>query len=480
MSAAIQVGDVSLKKRALRQKLLNVALTSREFRDTLDEAAAEIRSIAKPDATEATIEGVFESVLYAQLREIGLKFHPKKQQSVELRRHVTWGRMDSRIGALVIEYKRPSLLKSKKEIERALSQLKGYIIALSERRDTPFVGLLTDGLVAIEIRAHAGIIVSESAVEQVSGITLLRITQQFISLALVALTPANLIRDFCGSESNGAVFQTARVLNSVLANGLQRKTEMLFREWEEMFRLAHNDQSQQRRIKERRTALAAIFVTDIEDAESEYRSLFSLHTAYAIVLKLLAYRTVSDIHLGQPNQDYRSLSTSSNLALRSFCDELEEGEVFRLLGIINLLEGDFFLGIVTGNNGHQRWRTPLEPYWVSWRDTRKLVAYLIRGGHLTYFVICIRRQSHVLYGAASENFTRRTGSRIMFWKRRVRWTNGEQLTRVVVREHSSFPPLQKFVVSARREVSRTAKHCDTSCHVLWRSISIRLACLLPA
>ena len=343
MTVQVHAGRVSLKKNALRRKLLNVALTSTEFQSTLVEAAAEIRSLAEPSATEATIEGGFERVMYAHLREIGLKFHPVKEQTVAFRRHVTRGRMDSRLGALVIEYKRPSLLRSQVQIEDALSQLERYVIALSEESDAPFIGLLTNGLAVVEVRACAGVITSTSGVEQLDANTLLRITRQFVSLALAALTPSNLVRDFCGSgESDGILFETARILYHILSSGIQRKTEMLFLEWEEMFRLAHDDQSQQRRIEERRAALASLFEIDIHDATDEYRALFALHTAYAIVLKFVAYRTVSDIHLGQPTRDYRSLTTTSDRALRSFCSELEDGEVFRVLGITNLLEGDFF------------------------------------------------------------------------------------------------------------------------------------------
>ena len=281
--------------------------------------------------------------MYAQLREIGLKFHPVKEQTVASRRHVTRGRVDSRLGALVIEYKRPSLLKSKAQIETALSQLRSYIIALSEETDTPFIGLLTNGKVVVEVRAYSGAITSTSAVERLDATSLLRLTQQFVSLALVALTPGNLVRDFCGTgDSDGLLFETARILNRILSSGIQKKTEMLFLEWEEMFRLAHDDQSQQRRIEERRSALASLFYIDVDDATDEYRALFALHTAYAIVLKFMAYRTVSDVHLGQPSRDYRSLARTSDTALRSFCNDLEDGEVFRVLGITNLLEGDFF------------------------------------------------------------------------------------------------------------------------------------------
>jgi len=342
MPNAEQSNIASLARTALRQKILNMALIAPEFRQSLTEAASEIRSMARPDATEATIEGAFERILYAQLREIGLRFHPEKEQSVATRRHVTKGRTDSRLGAIIIEYKRPALLKSDTEIQTALTQLTEYLVALSADAEAPYVGLLTNGLVAIEMRAVGGNITSISAVEKLSAATLLRLTQQFISLALTALTPANLIRDFCGLQSDGVLFKTARILNDILANSHQPKTEMLFREWEEMFRLAQGDQSQQKRIEERRVALAELFSITISDAATEYRALFALHTAYAILLKFMAYRTVSDIHLGHANQDYRSLANAANTPLRTFCGELEDGEVFRLLGIINLLEGDFF------------------------------------------------------------------------------------------------------------------------------------------
>ena len=331
----------SFAKHSLRRKILNVALTAPEFRRTLDEAATEIVSFATSDATEATIEGAFERILYAHLRSIGLKFHPDKEFEVNLKRHITRGRIDSRLGALIIEYKRPSLLKSATELKHAIEQLKRYLIALSNTSDSPFVGLLTNGIVVIEVRALHGEIKAQSAVEKLSGATLLRLTQQFISLAFTALTPSNLIRDFCGSDTEGVLFHTARVLNAVLADP-KPKTQMLLAEWEAMFRLAHDDQSQQQRIADRRNALGSLFSIDVVDAAIEYRSLFAIHTAYAILLKFMAYRTVSDIYLGMAGQDYRSLATAANTTLRIFCSKLEDGEVFRQLGIVNLLEGDFF------------------------------------------------------------------------------------------------------------------------------------------
>jgi hypothetical protein len=285
MSVLAQQSGVSFKKHALRQTILKAALTSPEFRSTLKEAATEIREIAKPTATEATVEGAFERVLYARLRDIGLLFHPEKEGGVGLKRHTTRGRTDSRLGALVIEYKRPSILKSDTEIDKALDQLKEYVCSLSATAQSPFVGILTNGLVVFEVRADAGVITQELGVEKVSDGTLLRLTQHYISLGLTALTPANLIRDFCGSPSDGVLFKAARVLHSALANP-QLKTQMLHSEWKEMFRLAHDDQSQQRRIEDRRASLAELFEVNIKSADEEYLTLFALHTAYAILLKV--------------------------------------------------------------------------------------------------------------------------------------------------------------------------------------------------
>lgn len=374
MAAMSKSSVASFARRSLRQTILKAALNAPAFRALLAEAATEIREIAKPTATEATIEGAFERVLYAHLKEIGLQFHPEKESGVNIKRHLTRGRIDSRLGGLVIEYKRPALLNSAVEIDKALAQLKGYITSLSESSDAPFVGILTNGLVAIEVHAAKGSVTTESAIEKVSGPFLLRLTQHFISLALTALTPSNLIRDFCGSQSDGVLFQTARVLNTILSDP-QPKTRMLHSEWEEMFRLAHDDQSQQKRIEERRAALAQLFEIEITDAPGEYRALFALHTAYAILLKFMAYRTVSDIYLGEAGEDYRSLASASNTSLRVFCEGLEDGEIFRRLNIINLLEGDFF----SWYSDRKQWTPALAN---SMRSILEILARYEEAGHI--------------------------------------------------------------------------------------------------
>jgi len=329
-------------RAALRQKLIHTAFQSAEFKQELEECQSEIYSRCKSATNEATVEGIFERILYGLLKDIGIAFHPEKEQLVETKRHKSFGRIDSRIGALVIEYKHFSKLRTSSQVKAAKKQISEYLQSTSEGQSSVVIGYVTDGLSLFELHAFEGEVTAVSGREKISVQRLLRIVRSIVSLNQSALTAANLIRDFCGNEQNGVLFALARDFNSVLTARPSAKTAMLRSEWEELFRLAHDDQSQQQRIQERRDALSGIFDLTIGDAAEEYQSLFALHTAYAVILKTLAYRVVSDIQFGKPLQEYKSLLRINSSTLRSFFSSLEDGEIFRQLGILNLLEGDFF------------------------------------------------------------------------------------------------------------------------------------------
>lgn len=327
---------------ALKKKLVSQAIQDPLFKTVLREVAAEIRRISMSAANEATIEGAFERILYGVLKDIGVPFHPDKEIPVKTRRHTAHGRTDSRIGALVIEYKQPSTLASAADVEKATQQLTDYVSAISTELENEVSGFLTDGTKILEIRAREGDVVSLSALSELNEHALSRLIRSITSLKQSALSSRNLIRDFCGNAYDGIVFQVARDLNEILAYNSTMKTEMLRTEWEALFRLAHEDQSQQKRILERRKILEEIFGISISEATLEYSALFALHTAYAIVLKLIAYRVVSDVKFKKVLQDYKSLTKASPDVMRVFCATLEDGELFRQIGILNLLEGDFF------------------------------------------------------------------------------------------------------------------------------------------
>jgi hypothetical protein len=276
------------------------------------------------------------------LRDVGVPFHPDKEKPVKTRRHRQQGRTDSRIGTLVIEYKQPSTLRTPKDVALAKKQLGDYLDAISSAKGNGATGFLTDGTKVLELRSVDGQATAESAFVDISEDSLLRLVRSIVALSSSELSARNLIRDFCGNDYDGTVFQVARDLNEILGYHATLKTEMLRTEWEALFRLAHEDQSQQKRIEDRRRVLAEIFGTKITEATVEYRALFSLHTAYALVLKLIAFRVVSDVKFKTALYDYKSLTSAEPDVVRAFCANLEEGELFRQIGIINLLEGDFF------------------------------------------------------------------------------------------------------------------------------------------
>lgn len=328
----------------LRRKQLTEAINSPELKTALTGAISEIQSGLNFDSNEATISGAFERVLYSVLREIGLKFDISKEDQVETKRHTAKsGRIDSRIGAIVIEYKRPNKFKTDSQVKKAIEQISDYLESLSlASPNQKFAGFVTDGFRFCEVNALNGKIISKTSPTQIDTNTLVRFSKSIYALDLVALTSSNLIKDFCADTTNGVLLKAARNFYTSLNRQITDKTNMLLLEWEEVFRLGHDDKSQQKKIEERRRALEKLFDISIKKAETEYLALFCLHTAYAVVVKLMAFRVVSELQLKQQMQSWNALVTADSEPLRAFCERLEDGEVFRDLSILNLLEGDFF------------------------------------------------------------------------------------------------------------------------------------------
>jgi hypothetical protein len=73
---------------------------------------------------------------------------------------------------------------------------------------------------------------------------------------------------------------------------------MLFNEWKELFKLAHDDFSKQKPIEERRQALSNILGKQIIDNETEYQVLYALQTAYAVIIKIIASDALTLFHFG--------------------------------------------------------------------------------------------------------------------------------------------------------------------------------------
>ena len=137
--------------KKLKEKLILTALESPEFKDLLKETLSTIKEYAEIAENEASIESVFEKELYGLLRNINFRFLPIKEFPVETRRHIGKGRIDSKIDAVIIEYKHYSKLTTKGDISKAIDQLETYIRGLSSKNPLYYYGFLTDGIKCLEI-----------------------------------------------------------------------------------------------------------------------------------------------------------------------------------------------------------------------------------------------------------------------------------------------------------------------------------------
>ena len=74
---------------------------------------------------------------------LGYEYHPLKEVTIETSRHITKGRADTAIGALIIEFKQPKTLNTIEKQNKAVSQISDYMLGLT--LESELVGFVTDG-----------------------------------------------------------------------------------------------------------------------------------------------------------------------------------------------------------------------------------------------------------------------------------------------------------------------------------------------
>lgn len=332
----------------LKEKQYISIIKSKEYKILLNKMCHRISNKAKTALNEATIESYFECELFAFFRNIfeplGFEYNPQKEVGVETKIHKTKGRADTVVCALVIEFKRPAALSNQDQINKAINQISEYLSGLNY--DGESIGFITDGTKNCFVTKSVEKILPEKF-SNLSFEQLDRLIQSIIGLRLTALTSKNLVDDFCSStdksdENDGIAFSLVKALYYNLLNDITPKTQMLFNEWKELFNLAHDDISKQQAIIDRRSSLENLIGIKFSENDEEYTALFALQTAYAIIVKIVAYRVLSIVRYKESLIDFESLIECDSEALRCQLALLEEGAVFRNYGITNLLEGDFF------------------------------------------------------------------------------------------------------------------------------------------
>lgn len=337
------MGEDQLLKN-IKKKQYNAIIRSEEYKLMLTEMSSRIIEKSKAAPNEATIENYFDCELFAFFKEVfsplGFKYNPVKEAAISTKRHVTKGRADTTIGALVIEFKQPSTLSNKTLKDKAVSQLIDYLNGLE--LSIELVGYVTDGVKGcFVVRDEKGIQIGNFTAISYSHLD--RLIQTIIGLNLTVLSSKSIVENFCNPPTNnGIAFDLVKILYNNLSKHITPKTRMLFNEWKELFNLSHDDISKQQSIIDRRKSLEDLLQTRFNEVDEEYTALFALQTAYVIIIKVVAYRIVSIVRYKSSLLDFESLVDVDSEALRMKLASLEEGAIFRDYGITNLLEGDFF------------------------------------------------------------------------------------------------------------------------------------------
>ncbi len=273
---------------------------------------------------------------------MGLTISPRDEY------HVARGNVDSLYNRLVLEYKRPGVLRAFNAASpnrRAIDQVKGYVedVAVRDRREAHrLAGVVTDGFHLIFVR-RVGEGWSEDEATPVNASSAELLLRLLFSLAVgVALIPENLVEDFGPRQWRAKT--AVRGIYRAFASNRSPLVPKLFEQWRLFFSEATDYRSWAERIESKpefREFVGSLWTRE-EIRHLEPASVFFvLHTYYALLIKLVASLAAARFADGDTSP-LGDLAGKEGDELREALAELERGGLFRQYGIRNFLEGDFF------------------------------------------------------------------------------------------------------------------------------------------
>lgn len=329
-------------EQRLETQIKQAILNSKEYNALLDKLAKKTNKECEQANSEETVAVRIEFNLKEALMWHNFDFSPIREQNVKekVRDKTVSKRIDSRFRNVICEYKKRITTDS---LDENTKQLIDYIANISEQEHQPmyqYVGVLTDGI-KIRFCTFSKTEPSLSPLLSLDKESFRELIKIYLSLDRKDLSSTHLLKDFSIDEKRDSA---TKLLARVLYHRLEKptdKTFMLHSEWERLFQLASHNDNNLKRIKERNRVMSECFDITLKDFDS-VKGLFSLQTAYTIVIKLVAYHVVSEIFFGNTNLKFSDLLKLDSQALRTRLEYIENGEIFSELGIANLLEGDFF------------------------------------------------------------------------------------------------------------------------------------------
>jgi hypothetical protein len=302
---------------------------------------------AQGAANETAFRIPFQGAITEAAQAIGAPIQPRDEfRLIE-------GRADTVYNRLVIEYEHPGFLQStnrNRNNGHAIQQVKDYITGLHRReRHTMerYAGVICDGgfFIFCRFREEQWHVEPPVPVDVYSCERFLHYL--FALQTELATTPENLLRDF--GENTPASRKCVSAFYLVLTTTSNPKINALYRQWARTFSeiCGYEQDSPKLDIE----ALARLYAVraGARDKLHPFKLFFAIHSYYATFIKLLAVQIVNfyartkvaRIAALEPVTLAQAVGMDS-AGLQNYLRTMEEGGIFRHLGIRNFLEGDFF------------------------------------------------------------------------------------------------------------------------------------------
>ncbi|MDX9911427.1 MAG: N-6 DNA methylase [Phycisphaerales bacterium] len=320
------------------------ALRERIGRDA-PEITRRIREAASANpGNEARFRSLFAQVIEPWANALDIPLLAREERTLAT------GRADATYNRLVIEYEAPGRLRDNCEhaaTAHAIQQAKDYVegVARAERQQIHrLIGVVIDGCFFIYVRKVDGHW-TDPEVEPVNEQSVARFLRLLVSLTSgKALLPDNLLQDF-GSNTIYAQRIASSLyqgLSRTLDDGQVDLVDKLFEQWQTFFGevTGYEEGSHPLRNRPELRAFARGMGLDVRTVDPP-RLFFTVHTYFALLIKLIAYYALSRFVSGFGTR-FGSMYHLEDDDLKREMEELERGGIFRTLGIRNFLEGDFF------------------------------------------------------------------------------------------------------------------------------------------
>jgi N-6 DNA Methylase len=301
------------------------------------------RAATRARGSELELQGEVDGYLREYLKAFGIDYDPEVNKHLQISDYSATGRPDSLFGHIVLDYKAPGVLKTAAGLRKAKNQVvEDYLNPACSRSGAfdpdeaeKWAGILLDGRSITFVTFNGVDEWAWAPLRDVSEYTVATLIQYYRALYRKPLDPRLLSRDF-GRDTDVAkrcIKTFARYLDHP-----STRTTMLFREWKRMFEQVSTYELEQLPSLEK-------WAKNLEISFHNDASLllYCLHTYYALIVKLLAAELVTTSRQFGIASFFDRFANASGSRFKEELERLENGDVFRDLGITNFLEGDFFL-----------------------------------------------------------------------------------------------------------------------------------------